>query len=112
MRAEVCFSLGNDDSEIEYEVSFTWESGSLPLPRTGDRVALGELVTTVESVTFSCLDTGYIATRDYETDYVRVVLALRLGEREREAGCRPAECHAILSELPSVSALHVSGAYE
>lgn len=112
MRAEVGFNLGINDGEIEYEADFTWETGNLPLPRKGDRIALGELITIVESVTFSCLDTDYVATRDHELDDVEVHLWLRLGKRERRGGYRPAEFHTILSQLPSVSGLHVTGADE
>ncbi|WP_250305397.1 MULTISPECIES: hypothetical protein [unclassified Streptomyces] len=110
MRAEISFDLGINDGEVEYEADFTWETGSLPLPRKGDRVALGELMTIVQSVTFSCQDTGYIATRDHAIDDVEVHLALRLGKRERKARYQPAEFYTILSQLPSVSGLHVTGA--
>ncbi|MER6116211.1 hypothetical protein [Streptomyces sp. NPDC001743] len=110
MRAEVSFGLGISDGEVDYEAGFTWETGGLPLPRKGDRVALGELMTSVESVTFSCLDTGYIATRDHDIADVEVHLVLRLGKKERKARYRPAEFYTILSRLPSVSGLHVTGA--
>ncbi|WP_030230168.1 hypothetical protein [Streptomyces sp. NRRL S-350] len=110
MRAEVSFDLGVSDDEVDYEAAFTWETGSLPLPRKGDRVALGELMTIVQSVTFSCLDSGYIATRDHDIDDVEVYLVLRLGKKERKAEYRPAEFYTILSRLPSVSGLHVTGA--
>ncbi|MEU6406147.1 hypothetical protein [Streptomyces sp. NPDC046985] len=63
-------------------------------------------------MTFSCPDTGYVATRDHEIDDVEVHLALRLGKRECQAGFRPAEFHTMLSHLPSVSGLHVTGAGE
>ncbi|MGP3691056.1 hypothetical protein ACTVZO_41390 [Streptomyces sp. IBSNAI002] len=110
MRTQVGFGLGISDGEVEYEAGFTWETGSLPLPRKGDRVAFGELITVVDSVTFTCLDTGYIATRDHEIDDVEVHLGLRLAKAARKAEYRPAEFHTILSQLPSVSGLHVTGA--
>ncbi|WP_439681531.1 hypothetical protein [Embleya sp. MST-111070] len=110
MRAEVSFGLGIGDEGGEYEAGFAWKVGELPLPRKGERIAFGELITLVESVTYSCLDAGYIATRDHEIDDVEVYLRVRLGMAGRKAGYRPAEFYTILSRLPSVSGLHVTGA--
>ncbi|MFI6688417.1 hypothetical protein [Streptomyces sp. NPDC050485] len=110
MRAEVSFDLGINDGEVDYEAAFAWETGSLPLPRKGDRMALGELIMVVESVTFASLDSDYIATRDPKIDDVEVHLALRLSKAARKGRYRPSEFYTILSQLPSVSGLYVTGA--
>ncbi|MCM2430935.1 hypothetical protein [Streptomyces sp. RKAG337] len=110
MRVEVWFDLGVPPDEVEYTAEFLWDFGSCPLPRRDDQIALGELLMTVREVRYKCTDADYIASRDHPVAPVEVELRLKLNKATRQARHAPQEFHEILSALPSVSELSVTGA--
>jgi hypothetical protein len=109
MRVSTSFDLGIRSDEGEHTAEFAWESGELPLPRRGDRIWLGELVLIVDQVRYKCPDAGYLATRDDTVPTVEVDLWLRLSKRSRQCRYSPGEFHSLLSELPCVCDLFVTG---
>ncbi|MBV9025905.1 MAG: hypothetical protein JO362_19435 [Streptomycetaceae bacterium] len=110
MRVGVFFDMGIEPDETEYTVEFMWDIGDVPLPRRGDRVTLGELILSVGRAQYVCSDTEYIASRDYPVRPVEVELQLKLSKHTRRCRRTPQEFHTILSALPSVTDLHVTGA--
>ncbi|MFJ9574496.1 hypothetical protein [Streptomyces bacillaris] len=110
MRIEMAFDLGIKSDEVEYTAEFMWETGNLPLPRRGDRIWLGELVAIVAEVRYKCVDAETLDVSPDETPAVAADLWLRLTKRTRKNRYTPQETHLILSNLPSVSGLHVTGA--
>ncbi|MFG3403658.1 hypothetical protein [Streptomyces sp. NPDC048142] len=112
MRVYAAFDLGFERDGVEHPAEFAWETGELPVPRRGDRIAFGELITVVDRVQYSCMDAGYIATRDHEEFPVKIDLWLRLTKATRQGKYELQEFHSILSELPSVTDLCVTGLWE
>ena len=110
MRVGAFFDMGITPDETEYTVEFTWDIGDVPLPRRGDQVTLGELILSVSRVRYVCWDAEYIASRDYPIRPVEVELRLKLSKHTHRCRHSPREFHAILSELPSITELHVTGA--
>lgn len=109
MRIYVAFDLDNKRNEVDLTAEFAWDTGDLPLPRRRDHIAFGELITVVDTVQYSCMDIGHIVASDHEEPPVKIDLWLRLTKATREGRYAPHEFHSILSELPSVSNLCVTG---
>ncbi|MGW5928807.1 hypothetical protein ACWF2L_21540 [Streptomyces anulatus] len=112
MRVYAAFDLDFERDGVDPTAEFAWETGELDVPRRGDRIAFGELITVVDRVQYSCMDAGYIATTDHEASPVKIDLWLRLTKATRQGKYTPPEFHSMLSELPSVTDLYVTGLSE
>jgi hypothetical protein len=106
----MAFDLGIKPDEVEYTAEFMWETGNLPLPRRGDRIWLGELVATVAEVRYKCVDAGSHAASPDGAPAVAADLWLELSKQTRKNRYTPQEFQLILSDLPSVTELYVTGA--
>ncbi|MFF3730855.1 hypothetical protein ACFYXM_11165 [Streptomyces sp. NPDC002476] len=108
MRISISLDLGGCDIDgAEPTVEFTWDIGALPLPRSGERVAFGEVFTVVHAVQYLCPDGDSLTALGSEANPVSVALLLAL--RTESMGLTTPEIQAVLCGLPCVSDVYVPG---
>ncbi|GAA3087338.1 hypothetical protein GCM10020000_87710 [Streptomyces olivoverticillatus] len=92
MRVDVVIDLNGKNDKTEHTAEFSWETDELPLPRRGDRIAFGELITVVDEVMYKVT----------EHQFPDVELRLRLSKQARKGAYTLAEICSILSPLVGV----------
>ncbi|MEU5430805.1 hypothetical protein AB0H73_35105 [Streptomyces olivoreticuli] len=89
MHVDVVMDL---NGKTERTTEFSWDTGELPLPRRGDRIAFGELITVVDEVMYKVT----------EHQFPDVELRLRLSKQTRKGAYSLAEIRSVLSPLLGV----------